>query len=333
MNGDYGVLRPYIGDDGRTYITKTNADGSTTALVVNSGATLRKNEWQKIDEVVVKAARPRLKIVNAMRSAGMTTTLQNAWGTGVLQYERQSDISNARVSMDGLYSGDSDRPVYDLVNLPLPVISKEVVMNSRQIAISRNGNTPLDLSNLELAAIKVAEEAERLVLGTSTSAFTYGGGTVYGFLNFPSRITGTFALPSTSGWIPNDLYNSVIAMIAAATAKYHYGPFRLYYSTGLQATMLKQFSTAYSANSLKGMIAQLGEIQSVEMADYMTGSQLLLVQQTSDVARIVMGMDIQTVQWQEKGGLEERFRVMAMMVPQLKTDQAGNTGIVHYTGV
>ena len=332
MNGDYGILRPYIGDDGRTYITRTKADGTPEAIVVNAGATLRKNEWQKIDEVVVKAARPRLKIVNAMRAAGMTVSLPNAWGTGSLQYERQSDISAARISMDGLYAGDSDRPTYDLVNLPLPVISKEVVMNSRQIAISRNGNTPLDLSNLELAAIKVAEEAEKFVLGTGNT-YTFGGGTAYGLINFPSRITGTFALPSTSGWIPNDLYNSVISMITASTAKYHYGSFKLYYSTGLQATMLRQFSTAYSAMSLQGMIAQLGEIQSVEMADYLTGNQLLLVEQSSTVARVVVGMDIQTVQWQEKGGLEERFRVMAMMVPQLKTDQAGNTGIVHFTGV
>lgn len=334
-NGDFNILRPWVGSDGRAYVNVVegyddNGQPKVKAMVTNSGATLRKNEWQRIDEQIVKAARPRMKIINSMRAAGLTVSLPNAWGTSVFQYERQSDISAARVSMDALSPGDNDRPVYDIVNLPLPIISKEVSMNSRAIAISRNGNTPLDTSMLELAAIKVAEEAEKLVLGTG-STYTYGGGTVYGLLNFPSRITGAFLNPTVAGWTPTMLYNSVIEMIAASTNKYHYGPWKLYYSTGLIRPMLQQFST-YDSRSLQSNLEALPGIASVEMADYMTGNQLLLVEQDSSTARIVMGMDITTVQWQENGGLTEKFRVMAMMVPQLKVDQASNTGIVHYTG-
>lgn len=335
-NGDVGVLRPYIGKDGKSYISVAsgvNDNGETVykEMVTNAGATLRKDEWQKIDEMVVKAARPRLRIVNAMRAAGLTYSFPNAWGTTVLQYERQSDISAARISMDGITPGENDRPVYDIVNLPLPIISKEISMNSRAIAASRNGNTPLDLSNLELAAIKVAEEAEKLVLGTA-STYTFGGGTVYGLINFPSRITGAFLNPTVSGWTPNMLYNSVIDMLKAATDKFHYGPFRLYYSTGLMAPMLRQFSSNYGAGSLLSNIQQLPNIAGVEMLDYLTGNQLLLVEQSAQTARIVLGMDITTTQWQENGGLLEKFRVMAMMVPQLKTDIGGNCGVVHYTG-
>lgn len=330
VNGDVNVLRPFIGSDGRNYINVADASSPTgaKAIVTNAGATLRKDEWQQIDDMVVKAARPRMKIVNSLRSAGLTTSIPNAFGTTVYQYERQSDISAARVSMDALAAGDNDRPVYDLVNLPLPIISKEVSMNARQIAASRNGNTPLDLSMLELAAIKVAETAESLVLGTY-GTYAFGGGTLYGYLNFPSRITGTFADPAGGGWTPTALYNSVIEMLVAATNKYHYGPFKLWYSTGLMQYMMQQFSL-YDSTALQNRISQLPNISSVEMADYLTGKQLLLVQQTSDVSRLIVGMDITTVQWPEKGGLEEKFRVMAMFVPQMKVDQAGNTGIVHY---
>ncbi len=330
-NFDTGVLRPFIGDDGRSYITLNDGSETGKTIVWNSGATLRKNEWQKIDEMVVKAARPRLKLINDFRASGLTYNFANAWGHTVLQYERQSDISRARLSMDGLTPGDNDRPTYDIVNLPLPVISKEISMNSRAIAISRNGNTPLDLSNLELAAIKVAEEAEQLALGT-LSAYTFGGGTVYGLTNFPSRIMGAFLNPTVSGWTPSMTYNSVIGMIKAAMDKYHYGPFRLYYSTGMMPYMLRQFNDNYAGGSLVENIGRLPGIASVSQLDYLTGNQLLLVEQSASVARIVMGMDITTVQWSENGGLTEKFRVMAMMVPQMKTDQAGNTGIVHYTG-
>ena len=333
---DTNVLRPFVGSDGRSYINHNtgklddNGQPIVNAYVTNAGATLRKDEWEVIDDVVVKAARKRLKIVNWLRSSGLSVNLPNGFGKTVYQYERQSDISAARISMDALSPGDNDRPVYDLVNLPLPIIHKEVTMSSRQLATSRNGNTPLDTSMLELAAIKVAEEAEKLHLGTYGS-FSFGGATLYGLTNFPSRITGSVTNPAGVGWVPNDTYNQVIAMIQAAYDKLHYGPFKLWYSTGFMQYMLRPFSTSYESTSLQRMIEQIPQISSVEVCDYLTGNQLLLVQEDSSTVRTIIGMDIQTVQWQERGGLLEKFRVMAMMVPQMKVDINANCGIVHYS--
>ena len=54
-----------------------------------------------------------------------------------------------------------------------------------------------------------------------------------------------------------------------------------------------------------------------------------MVQMTSDVARAVSALDITTLQWEGMGGMEMNFRVMAIMVPQLRTDFYGNTGIMH----
>lgn len=333
-NFDPNVLRPFVGSDGRSYINRQtgvddNGQPIVQSLVTNAGATLRKDEWEAIDDAVVKAARKRLKIVNWLRGSGLSTNLTNGFGKTVLQYERQSDISDARISMDGLTPGDSDRPVYDLVNLPLPIIHKEVSMSARQLATSRNGNTPLDTSMLELAAIKVAEEAEKLHLGTF-GTYTFGGATLYGLINFPSRITGSATDPAGGGWTPSVTYNDVLAMIAAGYDKFRYGPFKLWYSTGYLQYMMRQFSL-YDPTPLERAIANIPQISSVEVCDYLTGKQLLLVQEDSNTVRTVIGMDIQTVQWQERGGLLEKFRVMAMMVPQMKVDQASNSGVIHYT--
>lgn len=334
-NFDTSVLRPFVGDDGRSYISRNtgklddNGNPIAEALVTNAGATLRKDEWEQIDDVVVKAARKRLKIVNWLRSSGLSVNIPNGFGTTVYQYERQSDISAARISMDALAPGDNDRPVYDLVNLPLPIIHKEVTMSSRQLATSRKGNTPLDTSMLELAAIKVAEEAEKLHLGTF-GTFVFGGATLYGLTNFPSRITGSATDPAGGSWTPTATYNDVLAMISAAYDKFRYGPFKLWYSTGYLQYMMRQFSL-YDPTPLERAIANIPQISSVEVCDYLTGKQLLLVQEDSSTVRTVIGMDIQTVQWQERGGLLEKFRVMAMMVPQMKVDQSSNCGVVHYS--
>jgi hypothetical protein len=62
-----------------------------------------------------------------------------------------------------------------------------------------------------------------------------------------------------------------------------------------------------------------------------TGYQftLILVQLTSEVARAVNGMDITTVQWEEKGGMRLHFKVMAIQVPQLRADYYGQMGLLH----
>jgi hypothetical protein len=52
---------------------------------------------------------------------------------------------------------------------------------------------------------------------------------------------------------------------------------------------------------------------------------------TSDVIRMVIGMDVTTVQWETMGGMRLHFKVMAIMVPQLRADYNSNTGIVHGT--
>jgi len=54
-----------------------------------------------------------------------------------------------------------------------------------------------------------------------------------------------------------------------------------------------------------------------------------IIQMTSDVVREVIGMDITTVEWDTIGGLQKNFKVMAILVPQLRCDQNDQSGIVH----
>ena len=156
-NFDPHVLRPYIGNDGKNYVTVNNGSKS---IVTNAPASLRKDEWIALDDVVLKAAQQRLNAVADLRAAGLQYNIPNGMGKTVLQYQNQSDISAASVSMDGLNQSDSDRPEYDLINLPLPIIHKDFRFSAREVLASRNGNSPLDTTVAELAARKVAEEAE-----------------------------------------------------------------------------------------------------------------------------------------------------------------------------
>jgi hypothetical protein len=58
---------------------------------------------------------------------------------------------------------------------------------------------------------------------------------------------------------------------------------------------------------------------------------LLMVQMTSDVARAIIGMNITTVMWEERGGFMKNFKVMCILVPQIRADYDDRCGYVHAT--
>jgi len=328
-NFDVNALRPWIGKDKRTYVAVQNAEGKMVAQPTqNATATLRKDDWIILDQAIVKAAKERLKAVADLRSAGLTFNIPNGMAKTVLQTETQSDISPATISMDGMRESDTDRPVFELNNLPLPIIHKDFQFSARQVMTSRNGGSPIDTTTAELAGRRVAEEAEKLLLGTSSS-FKYGGGTIFGYTNFPSRLTKVMTTPDGTNGATT--ITEILAMRQQSQDAFHFGPWFLYTSPNWDQFLDTDYSTAKGDNTLRQRIEAINGISSVSTLDFLSGFTMILVQQTSDVVREVTGMDITTVQWVSKGGLMMHFKVMAIMVPQLRADQNGNTGIVHGT--
>jgi len=230
-NFDVHSMRPFV-ENGRQYINQVvNGKLKAIPMVGNATATLRKDEWKLLDDAVVKAAKPRLKAVGDLRGSGLTYTLPNGMAKTILETETQSDINDAIISMDALREGANDRPLYELTSLPLPIIHKDFSFSARQIATSRNGGSPLDTTMASLAARKVAETAEKLLIG-SYGTYAFGGGTIYGYINYPNSIAGTVTAPTSSGWTGATLLGEILAMRQSSIDAYHYGPWKLYMGTG-----------------------------------------------------------------------------------------------------
>lgn len=321
------ALRSWVGDDSKSYMTEMRG-GKPDVVLAQNNATLRKDEWIELDRVVIGAARERLRLVADLRAAGLTYNLPNGMGRTVLESQTMGDITPAIISMDPTRQSEGDRPEFDLVGLPLPIIHKDFKFNIRQIATSRNGGTPIDTTTAALAGRRVAEMAEQLALGTA-GTISYGGGTVYGITNFPQRITSSLTDPTDSGWTPSVLVNEVLAMRQLSVNKFHYGPWVMYNSPGWDSYLDADYSELKGDITLRERLQKINGVQDIRTLDHLTGLQILLVQQTTDVIREVIGMDITTVQWESLGGLELNFKVMAILVPQIRADQNGNTGLVH----
>jgi hypothetical protein len=303
-----------------------NVNGAKQTLITNAPATLRKDEWKQLDDAVVRAVTTSpMRMFNDLRSRGLTMRLRNAMGKIVLEYERMSDIGPATTSMDGIREGDSDRPHFDLAGLPLPIIHKDFQYTARQVAVSRNNDTPLDTTMAELSATKVMEEVEKYTAGSQT--FGYATYNIYGYTNFPSRLTQSITAPTSANHATT--VTEILSMRKKLTDKGYYGPFMAYVSPAWDPFLDEDYSTTKGENTLRQRILNIEGIAGIRTSYFLTGNAIVLVQMRSDVVQGIIGMDVVTLQWPSHGGMQLNYKVMAILVPRLRTDFNGSTGICH----
>jgi len=334
--GDYRALRPYIGDDNQNYIsvnTGTDAKGKPIeeAVLTANAATLRKDEWASFDKVVIRAARQRLRAYADLRNAN-TFGGFDGMSSLVLEHETMSDPGEAFVDFDGMTEGRRDAPLFQLEGLPLPIVHSPFWFSSRRLLVSRKLGTPIDTAMGESAGRRVAEEIEKMTLGTlvgpslsPTSVAEYGSvPKVYGYTNFPDRVTKIdFTAPTAGGWTPAQAIDDILDLIDSLNDNNFYGPFKCYHSTDWSKHMDIDYSAEKGDNTLRDRIGKLDQIIGKPIRlDFLPNTfTILLVQMTPDVCRAVNGMEIRTVQWSTMGGMRLDF----------SSDYNGNTGIGHGT--
>lgn len=410
---DPGFRRPYIANDGKRYVTvntsRFKADRFTVergvrrplreAVLVNevvndwgvfspvfNATALRKEEWLELDRQVLRATRYRLRAWADLSAANSFGGF-NGMSKMVLEHETMADPGEAIVDMNGITEGRNDAPQFQLEGLPLPITHSDFWFDSRKLAISRNTGTPLDSTMSEAAGRRVAETIEKTTIGNQAGV-AYGGASthtggygrtsqVYGYTNFPTRITKTnMTVPTGSN--AESTVSDVLDILNSLRRKKFYGPFMIYHSTDWDQYLDNDYYRSGGNNpsqTLRDRLRAIEGIQDVRRLDmlfatadvpqtnpYWTSSTVgttgktvytgpggenltsggggsnganpftfIVVNMQPETARAVNGMDITTVQWESKGGMQLNFKVMAIQVPQLRADFYGNCGICHAT--
>jgi hypothetical protein len=336
-----GTMKPFIGKDKRSYIQVFNGGDPKDPAnyqvgLTNHTAVLRRDEWKTLDEAVLKVSETRLTGIQDLVASGNVFNIGNGMGSTVLEWHDISDALTAEATMDGVSRAKNDRVVYQTNYLPLPIIHADYEINSRVLASSRSQGMALDTSMAERAARKVNLLLEQMLFTATT--YSWGAAddrsenSIYSYLNHPDRNTvtlSTYGQWNASGTTGAEILASVIAMKQASIDAKHYGPWKLYIPTAYETVLDTDYDTTTPGTTIRERILKISGITGILVVDTLTAHNVVLVQMTPDVVRLVRGMSLQNVWWQEEGKFINKYKVMTIQVPQIRSDQEGNSGLVH----
>ena len=340
---DPGSMRPIIGKNGKSFISVYNGSGDPNDIksYVNypiNYATLRRDEWKKLDSAILKINEYRLGGIQDLIAKGLTYTLGNAMGTTVLEWHDVGDALTAEMTMDGITRAQNDRPKFQHNYLPIPIIHADYEINARSLATSRNMGNGIDTTLAERAARRVAEKLENMLF-TDTS-YSYGEtddrsrNTIYSYINFPDRNLHTLSFAwDGSGATGASILADVLDMKQVSINNYFYGPWQVYIPTAYETVLDEDyFGTNPDSNpsvTVRDRILKVAGVSGIKVVDTLPADNVLMVQMTSDVVRLVRGLDLQNVEWMTEGKFMHKYKVLTIQVPQIRSDQNGKTGIVH----
>jgi uncharacterized linocin/CFP29 family protein len=338
LNSENGMLakRPYIATSGRhagqaVVTVNTGKRDQSGNLVyaerpINANATLRKDEWIDLDDTIIEAARERLVIVDDLISAGLTYNV-GGLGTMIAEWETGSEVTDARISMDGDTVTERDRQEFGLNGVPIPLIHKDWKISERALLASRTRGAALDVTTGQEMARAVARTSEAMIFnGASLST---GGYSIPGLTTYSGRETFTISDWSASGTTPETILAEILAMVAKLeTNARAYGPFNIYIPAAYSAKFYQDFK-ANSDKTLMDRVLEDPRINAVRVADALATGNVSVVEMTSRNIDLAIASDVTNVQWQSGSGMTNMFKTYAAWAPRIKSDFDGRCGILH----
>lgn len=289
-------------------------------------AILSRQMWEMIDSVVISRARQRYGIWTDIVGAGLVqpTTLAEMLSTWTVASERVA----AKVTMDLRSRVEADVTDRKHYSVPIPIISTTFSFGRRELLAAAASGASLETFEAGEAAEAVAEKAETMLIDGETG-IVVAGNSIPGLRTLTARYTGT--ADGDFGTISN-IYTTFTGAVANMAGERYYGPFRVYIANTQYHEMLAVYSDGTGQTALQRVL-QIPQILSITPNDLVAAGEMIFVQMSSNVVDIKQALPLQVRRWNAPDDSEVFFKVLQAGVPRLKTDYAGNSGILHYTGL
>lgn len=288
-----------------------------------------------IDRAVVEVGLQRLTFVADLLSEGLTYPLSDPLSVTQLEWSKSSKVGAAQRTMNPSARGENKLPLVLPSRLPIYLTTDTFSLDIRTLKMSRRVGTPLDTSLIKVCTRSVNEAIEDAALNGATTldgqALQDSGYTAPGLLNAPNANAQSITVAAwTTATVGSTVLAEVLAMIGKLQADLKFGPYNLYVGTAIGLALENDFKANGDLTirqRLEGLTAG-GRPLRIRVTDMMPAATVAMVQMTSDVIEIVNGQPPTVIPWTSLDGFTVHNLVMAIMVPRVRSDYNGNSGIV-----
>lgn len=320
------------GSLGFQYLMAEN-DEQRGELLANSSI-LSEEEFEQVSDTVRRVRKQAATLVDDLRSRGLTKGLSlsvynDTWPT-------VSTFDGADVGMHPSDTSEEQGVTFGDDGAPLPVISADWHIDNRQLMVSRATNA--DISTL------VPAEMTRNVVRTFEGLCINGwsrpvdGYEMYGFRNHPDRnqvtAPGSWSDNTNDSTNIRDTFLDVIE--ALENDEYDGGNYQFY----LNRTQFQRLRRVVDDIG-QGEVAMMERIReefsedigSLNQNPFIPAGEMVAFEPTDDVLNLGVAENVQPVQWDHPSGFKTNWKIFAALNLELFSNQAGQTGFAHVTGM
>ena len=265
-------------------------------------APLSAEEWNQIDQTVVRVASSRLvgrRFINVFGPLGA--------GVQAIHQDTFAGIDSGSIS----YLGEEEiHPVHAEARqfLTVPMIFKDFVLHWRDIEEARNCGTPLDVSPAAGAASFVAQAEDDLILNGSEK------------LNFQGLMNAKWrnSIPLLNWDEPGEAFQNVVNATRKLIDSGFYGPYAMAVSPGMFAKMQRVFDNTgvLEINQVRELITD-----GVFQTPVLTDNDAVIVSTGSENFDIAIAQDLITA-YLGPEHMNHPFRVFESLVLRIKRPEA-----------
>jgi hypothetical protein len=281
-----------------------------------------------IDRAVVEVGLERLVIAQDVIGAGLTYNLTDPLSITQVEWESIDKVGGAQRTMSPSARGENQTPDRKINRVPVYLTTDDFSVGIRTLRMSQRIGQPLDTTLVQQATRRVNEGIEDSFI--NGVPFSVGGYPTYGLLTAPNANVYTM----TANWntaTGTQIMADVLNMTGILQGDKKFGPYRIYVGTNIGLALNADFK-ANGNDSIMARIAALniggGELGMPRVADQMPANTVVMVQLTSDVIDAVYGQAPTVIPWVSNDGFTFYWMVMAIIIPRVRSDYNGNSGVV-----
>lgn len=325
-------LEKYVMVNTKGKIVARNAETAIVlenAKILNADGSLRHEDFLAIQDMITQVRRRSLNAIDDLNSAGLSFPV--ALSDQLVGFENINEFQEAKQDMNPNKFQNNDT-VFTEDFVPNPITHQTFSVPWRQ-----QGFNYKQSMGAQESIRQVAEKLEETITnGNASISVTFNGTAfpIYGYTTHPDRGTGTI-----SDWTllaSNDLIVSEtikqVGLMWSGQGGVSNNSVMMYTANDIWTLFQNDYVSDFPSETIADRIKKIAQIKDVKPLEKLASGEVLLVEMESRTVQLAKASDIIMVPHTKTNPFEPQvMTTYAAMVPQIKVDSEGNTGVRHLT--